>query len=126
MGTEVVPHQDDGTAELPVRAEESGRGSEWASVPADAFLAADAGAFAALSGQDVGVAGIGVAPAQIGGQGSRLPGVGEVLGVGEGELPQRPEVRLDRVRPGGVGRGEVQLDLVLFAPLWAERLSRIT
>jgi hypothetical protein len=28
-------------------------------------LAADAGAFAALGGQDVGVAGVGVAPAQV-------------------------------------------------------------
>jgi hypothetical protein len=28
-------------------------------------FAADAGAFAALSGQDVGVAGVGVAPAQV-------------------------------------------------------------
>jgi len=31
---------------------------------------------------------------------------------GEGEMPQRPEVRLDRVRPGRVRRREAQLDLV--------------
>jgi hypothetical protein len=34
--------------------------------PAEAFLAADAGAFAALGGEYIGVAGVGVAPAQIG------------------------------------------------------------
>ncbi len=43
--------------------------------PADAFLAADAGAFSALGGQHVGVTGVGVAPAQIGVQGPGLDGV---------------------------------------------------
>ena len=85
-------------------------------ITADALLAADAGAFAALGGQDVGVAGVGVAPAQVGVQLAGLDGVVGVVGVGEGELPQRPEVGLDRVGPGGVGRGEAQLDLVLLRP----------
>lgn len=35
-----------------------------ASVPADALLAADAGMFLALGGQNVAVAGVGIAPAQ--------------------------------------------------------------
>lgn len=39
-----------------------------------------------------------------------------VVGVGQGELPQRCEVRLDRVGPGSVSRGETQLDLVLLRP----------
>lgn len=78
-------------------------------VPADALLAADVGAFLALGGEYVGVAGVGVAPAQEVLQGLGLRGVAAVVGVGQGELPQRAEVRLDRVGPGGVGRGEAQL-----------------
>ena len=39
---------------------------EWASAPADAYLAAEAGAFAALGCENVGVTGVGVAPAQVG------------------------------------------------------------
>jgi hypothetical protein len=41
-------------------------------------------------------------------------------------------VRLDRIGPGGVRRGEARLDVVLhahrliLAPLWVERLSVIT
>ena len=57
-------------------------------------FAADAGAFAALRGQDLGIAGVGVAPAQVGLQ---LSGKGEVVGVvgvTDHEPPQRSEVRL--------------------------------
>ncbi len=50
------------------------------SAPAVAFLAADPGAFAALGGQDVGVAGVGVAPAQVGLQ---VPGQDGVVGIVE-------------------------------------------
>ncbi|BCM64882.1 hypothetical protein EASAB2608_00216 [Streptomyces sp. EAS-AB2608] len=57
----------------------SGRASERASAPANAFLAADAGPFSALSGQDVGMAGVGVAPSQIGVQGLGLRGVAAVV-----------------------------------------------
>jgi hypothetical protein len=77
------------------------------------------------------VAGVGVAPAQVAVQGLGLCGMAAVVGVGQGELPQRAEVRLDRVGPGGVGRSEAQFDLVLVAqrrmsaPVWAERLSRM-
>jgi hypothetical protein len=38
-------------------------GGTWSSAPADALLAADAGAFASLGGQDIGMAGVLVAPA---------------------------------------------------------------
>jgi hypothetical protein len=57
----------------------SGGGCEGACAPADACLAADAGAFLALSGEDVGVAGVGVAPAQVAVEGPGLHGV-----VGDG------------------------------------------
>jgi len=46
--------------------------------PADAFLAADAGAFFAFGDQDARVAGVGIAPAQVGVQG---PGLDRVVGV---------------------------------------------
>ena len=72
----------------------SGRVEEGAAAPADALLAADAGAFPALGGQDVGVAGVGVAPAQVAVQCAGLDRVVRVVRVGEGELPQRPEVGL--------------------------------
>lgn len=40
------------------------------------------------------------------------------------ERAQRPEVRLDRIGRGGVGRGEVQFDLVAGRPV-ADRLSAV-
>lgn len=77
-----------------------------APAPADALLPSDASAFLVFGGQDVAVTGVGVgvAPAQAGVQGPGLHGVVGVVGVGDGELPQRSEVRLNRVRPRGVGR----------------------
>jgi hypothetical protein len=62
------------------------------------------------------MAGVGVAPAQVGVRGPGLNRVVGVVRVGDGELPQRSEVGLDRVRPRGVGRRETQLDLVLLRP----------
>lgn len=53
----------------------------------DAFLAADPGAFTSLGGQDVGVAGVGVAPAQVAVQFTGLDGVVGVVRVRQGELP---------------------------------------
>lgn len=94
-----------------------------ARLPAPASLAnairedqAATGAFLALGGQDVGVAGVGVAPAQVPVQSPGLRGMAAMVGVGQGELPQQSEVGLDRVGPGGIGRGEAQLDLVLLRP----------
>lgn len=73
----------------------SGRVGQRASAPADALLAADAGAFLALGGEHVGVAGVRVAPAQVAVRGPGLRRVVRIVGVGQGELPQRAEVRLD-------------------------------
>lgn len=64
----------------------------------------------------VAAAGVGVAPAQVAVHGLGLCGVAVVVGVGQGELPQWAEVGLDRVGPGGVGRGEAQFALVLLRP----------
>lgn len=86
------------------------------SAPAQALLAADAGLLAALGREDSWMAGVGVAPAQVGVQGVSLDGVVAVVGVGDGELPQWPEMGLDRVGPGRVSRGEAQLNPVLPRP----------
>jgi hypothetical protein len=79
-------------------------------------FAADAGPFAVLDGEDVGVAGADVAPGQVLLQ---LPGqhrVVRVVGATDDEDAQRPELRPDRVGPGRLGWGEVQSDLVPFGP----------
>lgn len=52
-------------------------------------LAADAGAFAALGGQDVGVAGVGGAPSQVG-----------LEAAGEGALAGVVELPITKVRKG--------------------------
>lgn len=62
------------------------------------------------------MAGVLVAPVQVVVQRAGLDGVVGVVGVGESELPQRPEVRLDGVGPGRVGRREAELDLVPGRP----------
>ena len=79
-------------------------------------LAADACAFPSFGGEHVGVAGVGVAPAQVRMQGAGERDVVGVLRVGQHEGAQRPEVHLDGIGPGGVGRGEAQLDLVSRRP----------
>jgi hypothetical protein len=45
-----------------------------------------------LGGEDVGVTGVLVAPSQVGVQGPGLDRVVAVVGVGDGELPERSEV----------------------------------
>src|SRR4029453_11212048 len=84
--------------------------------PALLAFAADAGAFTALGGKDVGMACVGVAPAQVGVQVAGKHGVVGMVGGADDEGAQRPELRLDRVGPGGVGRRKAQLDLVPFGP----------
>ena len=79
-------------------------------------FAADAGAFAALGGEDVGVAGVGVAPAQVALQPAGQHQVVGVVRGAEDEGAHRPELGLDGVGPGGVGRGQTQLDLVPCRP----------
>jgi hypothetical protein len=66
-------------------------------VPALLAFAADAGALAALGGQDVGVAGVGVAPGQVVLQAPGQHGVVGVVRAADDEGAQRPELRLDRV-----------------------------
>jgi hypothetical protein len=58
-------------------------------------FAADAGPFAALGGKDVGVAGVGVAPAQVGLQLAGQDGVVGVVRGAEDEGAQRAELGLD-------------------------------
>ena len=95
-------------------------------------FAANAGSFAALRREDVGVAGVGVAPAQIRLQLARQRRMIRVIGGTHRERAQRPELGFDRVRPGRVGRGQTQLDLVprcqarMAGVLFADRLSMIT
>ena len=95
-------------------------------------LTTDAGAFPALGGEHVGVAGVVVAPAQMGVQRAGEHHMVGVVGASEDEGAQRSEVRLDWIGPGGIRRGEVQLDGVPgrpgadLGPLCADRLSRIT
>ena len=95
-------------------------------------FAADAGAFAALGGQHVGVAGVGVAPAQV-----VLHAVGQdcVAGVvrpAHDEGSYRPELGFDRVGPGGVGGVKHSSTLArpaqrqMAGVLFADRLSKMT
>lgn len=67
--------------------------------PAAVSLGSDAGAFTALRGEYCGVAGVGVAPSQVGVQPAGQHGVVRVVGVVEHKLSQRPEVRFDEVGP---------------------------
>jgi hypothetical protein len=66
--------------------------------------------------EDVGVPRVGVAPAQVVLQ---PPGQRRMVGVVRGahdEAAQRPELGLDRVGPGRVGRGQAQFDVVGCGP----------
>src|SRR5438045_1500806 len=69
------------------------------------------GAFAALGGQHVGVAGMDVAPAQVGLETPGQDRVAGVVGASHDEGADRPELCLDRIGPGGAGRGEAQFDV---------------
>jgi hypothetical protein len=62
-------------------------------VPTLLAFAADAGAFAALGGEHVGVAGVVVAPAQVVLHLAGQHGVIGMVGAAEDEGPQRPELR---------------------------------
>src|ERR1035441_8758298 len=79
--------------------------------PSGAGVRCDPGAFASLGGQDVGVAGVGVAPAQVIVQAAGQHRVAAVVGSADDKGAQGPELRLDRVGPGCVGRREAQLDV---------------
>lgn len=111
---------------------QSGSCGDGAATEPDAFLAADTGALPPLGGQDVGVLGVLVAPAQITVQLARLDRAVGVVGVGEGELPQRPKcASIGFAQDAFVG---VKHNSTLFFAaqrrirqfLWADRLSRMT
>src|SRR6185369_10729801 len=94
-----------------------GSGGVWSwSSPALVTFAADAGALAALGGQDGGVAGVGVAPAQVGLQVAGEHGVVGMVRVVHDEGPDRAELGFDRVGPGSVGRGQAQVHAVARCP----------
>src|SRR5579863_876179 len=84
--------------------------------PAPLAFGADAGAFAALGGQDVGVACVGVAPAQVVLQPAGQDGVAGMVRAADDEGAQRPEVRFDRVGPRRADRSEAQLDVLAPGP----------
>ena len=66
--------------------------------PSSLLLAADAGGVSALVVEHVGVAGVGVAPADVLADRPRERGVVSMVAVRDDELAQRTGVRLDRVR----------------------------
>lgn len=66
-------------------------------------------------GEDIGVAGVGFASAQVGVQGPGLDRAVAVVRDSDGELPQGSEVGLDQVGPGRVGRGQA-LSTPFFCP----------
>ena len=63
--------------------------------PSSLFLAADSCGVAALGGEDIGVAGVRVTPADVLADRSRKSGMIAVIVVRDDELAQRIEVRLD-------------------------------
>ena len=67
--------------------------------PAALALGAEPGPLPAQPLPQAGIAGVLVAPAQVGVQAAGQHGVVRVVGVVEHEVPQRPEVALDRVGP---------------------------
>src|SRR5271166_6616863 len=69
--------------------------------PALLAFAADAGAFAALGGQHVGVAGVGITPAQVVLQLAGQLGVIPVVRAAHDKGAYRTGLRLDRIAPGG-------------------------
>lgn len=84
--------------------------------PALLTFTADASSFFALSGQHVEVAGVGVAPSQACLDSADEHGAVGVAEVAHRDCAQRSELGFDRVGPGGVGRGEAELDVVAFGP----------
>jgi hypothetical protein len=79
-------------------------------------FAAEAGAFAALGGQHVGVAGVGIAPAQVRLQPPGQRGVVRVVRVAHDKGPQGTEMRLDRIGPRRVRGREAQFDVLPLSP----------
>ena len=95
-------------------------------------FAADPGAFSALCGEDVGIAGVGVAPAQVGLQPARQHGLVGVIGCAHGEGAQRPNlasIGFAQDAEVGVRHGSTLLRIAqarMAGVLFADRLSMIT
>src|SRR5690606_31282682 len=92
-------------------------GTAFGVAPSALLFAADASSVSPLGLEEFWITGVRVAPTEIA---AERVAEGTMVGVvagGQDELAQRPEVRLDRVRPRRVGRGEQQLDGVCLAPL---------
>ena len=73
-------------------------GGAWAA-PSPLLFAANAGAVPAFGFEDLWVTGVLVAPAQVLAERAAECGVVGIVAVRDHELAQRPEMRLDRVRP---------------------------
>ena len=94
-------------------------------------LAADAGPFAALGGQDVGVAGVGVAPAQAGLELAGQHGVAGMIRAAHDKSADWPELRLGLAQDALTG---VKHSSTFSRPaqrriagvLFADRLSKMT
>jgi hypothetical protein len=100
--------------------------------PAALALAVYARPFAALRGQDIGVSGIGVAPAQVILELAGQHGVVGVVGVAQHEASQWAELALDRVGQEalvGVRHSSILLRVAqwrMAGVVLADRLSKIT
>jgi hypothetical protein len=84
--------------------------------PASLPFGAQWGALASQSLTEVGVAGVLIAPSQIGVQPPSEDGVTGMIGVVQYEIPGGAEMALDRIGPGGIGRCKAQLHVVRGAP----------
>jgi len=91
--------------------------------PALLVFAADAGAFAALGGQHVGVAGVGITPARVVLQLAGQRGVIPVVRAAHDKGAYWTELRLDRIGPGCVRGREAQLDVLAPADLICKCVS---
>jgi hypothetical protein len=90
-------------------------------------FAADAGAFATLGGEYVGVTGVGIAPAQVGVQVAGEHRVVGMVGAAEDEGAQRPELRLEAPLSSAIG--VVWLETFRVGDLrrwWSAHMRRMT
>ena len=92
-------------------------GADSGLAPAPLCFAPQCGPVLALEGEDLGISGVGVAPADVGADRPGHFGVALVVRVGDGEFAERPEVGLDGVGPRAIGGCEGQFDGVVRAPL---------
>jgi len=99
--------------------------------PASLALAADAGAFAALGGQDAGIAGVGVASGQVVLQLTGQDGMAGVVRAAHNKGAEQPELGLGLAQDAFVGVKHTSTlactaQRRMAGVLFADRLSRIT